>query len=145
MKQFDTNHTRYIKQRDLQSCSAVVLLNLHKWQGFKITEKQLPKYRKLLQTDPFLGTSRKRFRKIIGKRGRRLTYAQLKAHNGATILDTEWPEGGRHHYLVIGWGKHNTTYGWVAINYKLGVTYSLIPASTMKCLLKRSLTWTFKK
>jgi hypothetical protein len=145
MKQFDTNHTRYLRQRDQYSCSAIALLNLDKWRGIRVTQKNLAQYKKLCHADVLTGVERRQFESIVGRKGRKLSYTNLKKHHGAVILETEWTDGHKHSYLILGWATDGKRYGWLAVNYWIKSTYSLIPSSAMRWLLKRSVAWLFKK
>src|SRR5271157_3484288 len=116
MMKFIPNKTRYLKQQDKYSCSAVALLNLDKWRGIKVTKKNLPQYKQLLNTK-ISGTTSEQFNRVVGRKGKRLTYQQLKNHLGVVILETTSPLRRRHDYLVLGWSRHNNVYGWLAINY----------------------------
>ena len=137
---FDQNHTRYLRQQDKYSCSAVALLNLDKWRGLKVTKKNLPQYIKLCQAKPFVGTFQKQFDKVVGRRGRRLTYKQFKQHPGATLFETFYPDGHAHDYLVLGWATDGKHFGWLGVNFG-GHTYCLIHASHVRWLLKHSRVW----
>ena len=144
MKTFVTNQIKYVKQRDQYTCGPVALLNLDKWRGLSPTYKDLPRYKRLCKTDS-TGTQPRQFEKVVGKRGRKLSYSQIKKHPGAFILNTKWPEDGGHYFLVLGWATDGTHFGWLCVNYLEGQTYVLISPATMKWLLKRSRGWFFSK
>lgn len=143
MKTFIPNRIRYARQPDGYSCSAMALLNLDKWRGLHVTLKDLPRYKKLCKSCPVLGTARAAFRKVVGRTGRRFTYEQIKKHPGVFLLETRWPEGGCHHYLVLGWATDGTHFGWLCVNYWAGYTYTLISPPTMRRNLKHSIGWLF--
>lgn len=145
MKNFVQKRTRYLRQPDHYCCSAIALLNLDKWRGIKVTKKNLPQYKRLCKTDPITGTQRKQFNLVAGKRGRKLSYGDLKKHNGAIILESWWPDGWTHCYLILGWATDGKHFGWLAVNYIEGTTYSLISPAKMKWHLKYSVGWRFSK
>ena len=134
--------TRFLRQPDSFSCGPVALLNLDKWRGIKVTAKNLPQYKRLCKCSTEVGTYPSQLDRVLGKRGRRLSYQQFKAHHGAAIIDFTVRNGG-HFFLVIGWGTNGKDFGWVAINSKH--TINLISAQGMRSILRSSKVWTFSK
>lgn len=145
MKNFVKNKVRYLRQTDTYACTALALLNLDKWRGLRVTRKNLSEYKKLCRSHKTLGTARSQLVRITGKQGRRITYDQLKKNNGAAIFETEWTDGLKHSYLVLGWSTNGKRFGWLAINYVTKHTYALVSAGRMKWLLKHSVVWLFQK
>ena len=142
--------TRFLKQPDNYSCGPVALLNLDKWRGIKVTHEDLPRYKRLCCANFQYGTFKSQMTKIVGKRGRRLSYEQFASHKGAAIINCRYRDGkGGHYFLVIGRckGIHDNRrtwrYGWVAVNFSN--TVDVLSPDEMRSILKRSRVWTFGK
>ncbi len=93
---------RYCKQRDQYSCGALALLNIDKFFGRRVTYKDLPKYRKLVNCHRVTGTQTPNISKVIGRASRR-SWASAKwfLREGNCIM-LLWDEGDVAHYFIMG-------------------------------------------
>ena len=142
---------RFLGQRNKSGCGPVALLNLHKWQGRKVTRRDLPRYTALLGCCRRHGTPAENFSRTTQHHGYVLTYRQFKREincDKAAVLLTKTRRSW-HYYLVVGIGhgaSNPRRQGFIAINTNNGRgTVSLINWPYMKWLLKHSTVWLFER
>lgn len=91
---------RFCKQRDKFSCGPVVLLNIDKCFGRKVTYKDLPRYSKRVRCKSS-GTLTSEISKVVGRATRR-SYKRAKQFlidGNCIMVQTKKYEG--HYYLLV--------------------------------------------
>lgn len=118
---------RYIKQHDDINCGPIALMNVHKWQGKRVTYKDLPRYVKLCKRLPRDGTPVSCFSRACNSAPFKGNYAKLAS----------WLEGcaavicnRRHYYLVLAPVTVGGQRHYKVANYAPGV--ETVPWQTIK-------------
>lgn len=145
---------RYLGQHDTYRCGPIALLNLHKWQGLPVTGKHLSSYQRLCRCQRKDGTPSQAVDRVLGKRGRRMSYREFKNAlwedgGGAAVVLTRHPRlpSGGHFWFVPGIAQRSTDkrVGFLVVNFYRYSTLTLLTWPHMKWLLRHSRVWTFKQ
>lgn len=138
---------RYVKQRDHYTCGPIAVINICKWAGYKVTLKEIKKFKKL--TNCIDGTYSEDLEKALKKLGKKyfqlgakledkeVTIRKIERHckkKGIVLLNYQWPDSTSFHYiLVIKLTKHRVR----VVNYfPEGAASRLIYRTTFKKLIK---------
>ena len=138
---------RFTKQRDHYTCGPIAIINVCKWAGYKVTQKDIKKFKKLTNCDngTYAEDLHKALKKLdekyfkLKKRllAKEVKVKEIKKHckqHGIVLLRFQWPDDDEFHYiLVIKFTKHRVG----VVNYfPEGPAYRLIYKSTFKKLVE---------
>jgi len=136
--------TRFIKQTDKYSCSAVAYINLMKFLGYDYTAKDLNEVKTYLGTNKKIGTLSYMTENMLQlalecvdidiNKKNKLTLKDIdeELRNGNVILFTTFHKGRGHDALII----DRTPTEYKCINFYSGETISFIGRKKMSKILK---------
>jgi hypothetical protein len=137
---------RYLRQRDHYSCGPVALINYHKWLGLPATGRQLKRYQRICKCRRPNGTHPHGFSTAVGKTHHFVSYQNFKKYlqcGGCAIINAKVPSG-RHYFFVAGIAQRSDgKISFLAVNYCVDETLTLISWAEMRSILRRSFVWTF--
>jgi len=140
---------RWLRQRDKFSCGPVALINLDKWRGKSVTNRDLLQYRRRCHCRQPRGTVVANFSQIVGQPHRHLNYQRFKRHllsGGVAIINIVWANGCGHFFFVRGIAEcSDGRQGFLAINFITGETQTLLSWQRMVTMLREGQTWTFRE
>jgi hypothetical protein len=139
---------RWLRQRDKFSCGPIALINLDKWRGKSVTNRDLPRYQRRCSCRHPRGTVIANFSRIVGRPHYRLNYRRFKQHllsGGTAIINIVWAYGVGHFFFVRGVAERNDgRRGFLAVNFIEGETLTLLSWQLMVAMLREGRTWTFR-